>query len=221
MGQWSDPTCRWSSLPSWYRPCWAGRISTSSRAAANGRRRRTGAWLSLDRPDRAHGRDAAAIRAGSRVSPGCQGDADEPRESRPGPAEPELVFALAELSWIEAKRLERRPRPRRSTATSTPRYALDFLFDPAGRGPQAGRPAVPAAWSLQRRARPHHPPGEEEAGPIEPQRHDRQAGGPGRERCSRSPPAIAVEAGDVTSCSPRISRSAASTRTTSTDWGSR
>lgn len=45
--------------------------------------------------------------------------------------EPELVFALAELSWIEAKKLDRRRRPAALDAyLNTVAYAYDFLFDP-------------------------------------------------------------------------------------------
>jgi pimeloyl-ACP methyl ester carboxylesterase len=58
--------------------------------------------------------------------------------ARQGP-EPEVVFALAELSWIEAKRSDRRRRPAAlDSYLDAVAYAYDFLFDPdlaAGREP--------------------------------------------------------------------------------------
>jgi len=62
--------------------------------------------------------------------------------------EPDLVFALAELSWIEGRRNEGRRGDRRKGATPLDRYvdtvayAYDFLFDPelsAGRSPSDPR----------------------------------------------------------------------------------
>jgi hypothetical protein len=45
-------------------------------------------------------------------------------------AEPELVYALAELSWIEAKRLERHREPQAlDRYLDTAAYAFHFLFD--------------------------------------------------------------------------------------------
>ena len=62
--------------------------------------------------------------------------------ARQGP-EPELVFALAELSWVEGRRLDRR---RKAAALDhyldTVAYAFDYLFDPdlaAGRHPSDPR----------------------------------------------------------------------------------
>src|SRR5262245_24747160 len=56
-------------------------------------------------------------------------------------AEPELVYALAELSWVEGKRLERRRKPQAMDRyLDASAYAWDYLFaaDPvlaAGRQP--------------------------------------------------------------------------------------
>ncbi len=45
--------------------------------------------------------------------------------------EPELVFALAELSWIEGRRLDRRRKAQAlDRYLDTAAYAYDFLFDP-------------------------------------------------------------------------------------------
>src|SRR5690242_9618915 len=45
--------------------------------------------------------------------------------------EPELVYALAELSWIEGKRLDRKRKPQAlDRYLDTAAYAFDFLFDP-------------------------------------------------------------------------------------------
>jgi pimeloyl-ACP methyl ester carboxylesterase len=53
--------------------------------------------------------------------------------------EPELVYALAELSWVEARRLDRRRKPAAlDHYLDAVTYAYDFLFDPdlaAGREP--------------------------------------------------------------------------------------
>ena len=55
--------------------------------------------------------------------------------------EPELIYALAELSWIEGRRAESRRKGGASALahyTDTVAYAFDFLFDPAlsnGRSP--------------------------------------------------------------------------------------
>jgi pimeloyl-ACP methyl ester carboxylesterase len=60
------------------------------------------------------------------------------REARRDP-NPELVFALAELSWIEGKRHDRRRRPAAlDRFVDAVAYAYDFLFDPelaSGRQP--------------------------------------------------------------------------------------
>jgi triacylglycerol esterase/lipase EstA (alpha/beta hydrolase family) len=60
--------------------------------------------------------------------------------TRRGP-EPELIYALAELSWVEGRRAEGRRRGGASALnhyTDTVAYAFDYLFDPAlahGRSP--------------------------------------------------------------------------------------
>jgi pimeloyl-ACP methyl ester carboxylesterase len=58
--------------------------------------------------------------------------------------EPELVFALAELSWVEGRRLD---RWRKSTAidryVDAVAYAYDFLFDPHPRLVAGRRPSDP------------------------------------------------------------------------------
>ncbi|HEX8203014.1 MAG TPA: alpha/beta fold hydrolase [Isosphaeraceae bacterium] len=60
------------------------------------------------------------------------------RQARSGP-ESELVFALAELSWIEGRRLDRRRKPEAlDRFLDTVAYAFDYLFDPdlaSGRHP--------------------------------------------------------------------------------------
>jgi pimeloyl-ACP methyl ester carboxylesterase len=57
--------------------------------------------------------------------------------------DPDLVFALAELSWIEARRHDRRRRPAAlDSYLDAVAYAYDFLFDPelaAGREPSDPR----------------------------------------------------------------------------------
>src|SRR4051794_20676972 len=64
------------------------------------------------------------------------------RNARAGP-EPELVFALAELSWIEGRRLDRRHKAEAlDRYLDTVAYAFDYLFDPdlaAGRHPSDPR----------------------------------------------------------------------------------
>ena len=53
--------------------------------------------------------------------------------ARRGP-EPELVYALAELSWIEGRRAEHKRRGGAEALnhyTDTVAYAFDYLFDPA------------------------------------------------------------------------------------------
>ena len=79
-------------------------------------------------------------------------------------AEAELVYALAELSWIEAKRLDHRRKPQAiDRFLDAAAYAYDYLFDDdpvlaEGRGPV--RPAVPTGHGdLQRRGRPPDPRG--------------------------------------------------------------
>ena len=60
-------------------------------------------------------------------------------------AEAELVYALAELSWIEAKRLDRRRKPQAiDRYLDAAAYAYDYLFDQdpilaEGRGPSDPR----------------------------------------------------------------------------------
>jgi pimeloyl-ACP methyl ester carboxylesterase len=59
-------------------------------------------------------------------------------------AEAELVYALAELSWIEAKRLDHRRKPQAiDRFLDAAAYAHDYLFDPdvlaEGRGPSDPR----------------------------------------------------------------------------------
>ncbi len=59
-------------------------------------------------------------------------------------AEPELVYALAELSWIEAKRLDRKRKPQALDCyLDTAAYAFDFLFDPDPVLAQGRKPADP------------------------------------------------------------------------------
>ena len=64
------------------------------------------------------------------------------REDRPEPPEPELVYALAELSWIEGRRLDRwRKAEAIDRYVDTVAYAYDFLFDlDPSWPPAAGRP---------------------------------------------------------------------------------
>ena len=71
-------------------------------------------------------------------------------------AEPELVYALAELSWIEGKRLERWRKPQAiDRYLDAAAYACDFLFDPDPVLAQGRKPADPrfrqAMRALQRR----------------------------------------------------------------------
>src|SRR5262249_14617596 len=65
-------------------------------------------------------------------------------------AEPELVYALAELSWIEGKRLERRREPQAlDRYLDAAAYAYDFLFDPLlARGRQPADPRYRQAMEL-------------------------------------------------------------------------
>src|SRR5579885_368695 len=59
-------------------------------------------------------------------------------------AEPELVYALAELSWIEGKRLERHREPQAlDRYLDAAAYAYDFLFDPDPVLAQGRKPADP------------------------------------------------------------------------------
>ena len=64
------------------------------------------------------------------------------RTARQGP-EPDLVFALSELSWVDARRLDRKRRPASlDRYLDAVAYAYDFLFDPelaAGRQPSDPR----------------------------------------------------------------------------------
>lgn len=57
--------------------------------------------------------------------------------------DPELVFTLAELSWVEGRRLDRRRRPEAlDRYVDAVAYAYDYLFDPdlaAGRNPGDSR----------------------------------------------------------------------------------
>ena len=66
--------------------------------------------------------------------------------------EPDLVFALAELSWIEGRRLERHRRPGAlDHYLDTVAYAFDFLFDPSPElagGRQASDPRYRLACDL-------------------------------------------------------------------------
>ncbi len=58
--------------------------------------------------------------------------------------EPELVFALAELSWIEGRRLDRRRKAQAlDRYLDTAAYAYDFLFDPNPILAQGRKPADP------------------------------------------------------------------------------
>ncbi len=81
--------------------------------------------------------------------------------ARRGP-EPELIYALAELSWIEGRRAEGHRRGGGSALdhyTDTVAYAFDYLFDPElAAGPVTSRPTLSTGLRpLQRRARPAHP----------------------------------------------------------------
>jgi hypothetical protein len=59
-------------------------------------------------------------------------------------AEPELVYALAELSWIEGKRLERWRKPQAlDRYLDAAAYAFDFLFDDDQVLAQGRKPADP------------------------------------------------------------------------------
>ena len=68
-----------------------------------------------------------------------------PREIRPEATEAELVYALAELSWIEAKRLDHWRKPQAiDRFLDAAAYAYDYLFDDdpvlaEGRGPSDPR----------------------------------------------------------------------------------
>ena len=80
--------------------------------------------------------------------------------------EPELVYALAELSWIEGKRLERwRKAQALDRYLDAAAYAFDFLFDPdpvLAQGRKPADPRVPAGdGALQRRSRPPDPRGDD------------------------------------------------------------
>ena len=98
-------------------------------------------------------------------------------------AEPELVYALAELSWIEGKRLDRwRREPRRSTASSTPPptpMTTSSTRARAGRGPQPLGPAVPPGLrDLQRRGRAPDPRGHDQGPDPAPERRGHHVQGP-------------------------------------------
>lgn len=59
-------------------------------------------------------------------------------------AEPELVYALAEISWIEGKRLERWRKPQAlDRYLDAAAYAFDFLFDPDPVLAEGRKPADP------------------------------------------------------------------------------
>ena len=58
--------------------------------------------------------------------------------------EPELVYALAELSWIEGKRLDRWRKPQAlDRYLDAAAYSFDFLFDPDPVLAQGRKPADP------------------------------------------------------------------------------
>ena len=145
-------------------------------------------------------------------------------------AEPELVYALAELSWIEGQAAGAlaqgpgpRPLPRRRRLCL--RLPLRPRPDP-GPGTQAGRPALPPGHgALQRRRRPPDPRGDDPGRDPDRERQGHHVQVP-RQRARSSSSSSRIPPGGPptsTSCSwPPISRSAASiTTTTSTAWACR
>ncbi len=64
--------------------------------------------------------------------------------------EPELVFALAEFSWLEGRRLDRKRKPEAiEHFVNAVAYAFDYLFDPElGAGRQPGDPRFRLAMDL-------------------------------------------------------------------------
>ena len=160
--------------PSWCRPSWAGRTSRSSRAAAIGPRRPIAAWRALDRPtertvetlkrydlEREYRRDVneALLRI------------EKFAQQR---AEPELVYALAELSWIEGKRLERWRKPQAiDRYLDAAAYAYDFLFgdDPVlAQGRKPADPRFRQAMELYNAgARPPDPRGDDRGARSSPE----------------------------------------------------
>jgi pimeloyl-ACP methyl ester carboxylesterase len=64
--------------------------------------------------------------------------------------DPDLVFALAELSWVEGKRLDRKRRPEAlDRYVDAVAYAFDYLFDPdLASGRQPGDPRFRLAMDL-------------------------------------------------------------------------
>ena len=58
--------------------------------------------------------------------------------------EPDIVYALAELSWVEGRRLDRwRQAAAIDRYLDTVAYAFDFLFDPDPRLAEGRRPSDP------------------------------------------------------------------------------
>ena len=144
MGRGSDPSCHWPSSPSWCRPSWAGRTSRSSRAAAIGPRRPIAASRALDRPTE---RTVETLRRYD-LERDYRRDVNEAllriEKFAQQRAEPELVYALAELSWIEGKRLDRWRKPQAlDRYLDAAAYAYDFLFDPDPVLAQGRKPADP------------------------------------------------------------------------------
>src|SRR5262249_42495782 len=88
-------------------------------------------------------------------------------------AEPELVYALAELSWVEGKRLERRRKPQAMDRyLDASAYAWDYLFaaDPVlAAGRQPADPRYRQAMELYNAGLDHLIRAAMIHGPIQPQ----------------------------------------------------
>ena len=169
------------------------RSSRSSTGRASGRSRRSSGYDLEDR----YRRDTR----------GALASLERNRAARA--PEAELVYALAELSWIEGRRPTAvgggRPRPLDRYVDAVA-YAYDFLFDPElAAGPAAVRPALPPGLRpLQRRARPADPrrpaptAGSSPSGDDPPQGPRPRAGPP------RRPAGLALEAGRHRRVAPRL-----------------
>ncbi|HEV3167236.1 MAG TPA: hypothetical protein VGZ22_24720 [Isosphaeraceae bacterium] len=84
--------------------------------------------------------------------------------------EPDLVYALAEISWIEGRRLDRRRRPAAvDRYLDAVAYAYDFLFDPdLAEGRQPSDPRYRLACDLYNGALDRLIRAAKTKGPIEP-----------------------------------------------------
>ena len=100
------------------------------------------------RRQRAHAGDAQAIRPRQGISPDVNAALQHLEKFAQRRAEPELVYALAELSWIEGKRLDRWRKPQAiDRFLDAAAYAHDYLFDtsPSSRT-AAGAPTRGSGW---------------------------------------------------------------------------